>query len=56
MSDHPGPRFSPMMALGALGGVALLFWCWHSPSIQIIWQAPLGLWLVVACIGKIAAR
>jgi hypothetical protein len=44
------------MLLGTAGGVALLLWCWYNPSIQIIWQAPVGLWLVVTCIGKIAAR
>lgn len=37
-------------------GVGLLLWCWHAPSINILWAGPLGLLMVVMSVGKMFAR
>lgn len=50
-----GPR-SVWGAGFALGLVLLLWSIWLHPSLHTIWQAPIGLYLVVVCMGKMAAR
>jgi hypothetical protein len=53
-SEQPG--LNKVRLAGVVAGLALLGWCWYNPSIHILWQAPVGLWLLVTSLGKIAAR
>jgi hypothetical protein len=49
-----GPR--PLLVLGALGGSVLVAWAVMAPSLNIIWQVPLGIVLAVSCIGRMSSR
>jgi hypothetical protein len=49
-----GPH--PVLLAGAAIGLGLLGYGFTHLSVHILWQAPLGLWLVIGCFGKMAAR
>lgn len=49
-----GPR--PILVGGLLVGVGLILWAWGVPTLNIIWQVPLGLLLVVSSLGKMSSR
>lgn len=50
-----GPR-SHLVGGFALGAVLLGVAYWTFPNPHVIWEIPVGLFLVVVCMGKMAAR
>lgn len=53
--DKPaGPR--PLLVVGLLAGVGLLLGAWWHPTIHMLWQLPLGLFLAVSSMGKMVSR
>lgn len=53
-SKPVGPHPALLVGLGA--GVSLCIFGYANPTIHLIWQIPLGLYLVIAAIGKMSAR
>jgi hypothetical protein len=46
----------PVFVLGFLAGVGLILWAVYAPSINMMWQIPLGMLLTVSTMGKMVAR
>lgn len=49
-----GPH--PVLLAGVAIGLGLLGYGFTHLSVHILWQVPLGLWLVIGSFGKMAAR
>lgn len=49
-----GPH--PVLVVGFLAGLGFVAWAVYMPSVHLLWQLPLGVFLVVSCIGKMFAR
>lgn len=53
-SKPAGPR--PIFVIGFAAGVVLIGACFWAPSVNVLWQFPLGALLLVTSLGKMVSR
>lgn len=56
MSAQKPAGLSPIPVVGFLAGLALVLWAVYAPSINILWQVPVGALLIFSTVGKMSVR